>query len=680
MAAQVPDFQRLFAASPEVLLVLLPDAPRFTMVAATEARLAVTLTTREATMGRGLFDVFPDNPDDPAASGVSNLRASLERVLATKTPDTMAVQRYDIRGPDGSFRVKHWSPTNIPVLSDDGEVLYILHRVADVTALVQATEEGAALRNRRQEMEREIMARSLELEAANAELDRILAHSADIICTANAAGYFTRVNQAFSDILGWSREELLGRPFRDFVHPDDQAATLDAVERQVVQGERILQFENRYRRKDGTWRALSWKSVPQPGGVMYATARDVTQEREAAAAMRRQAEAVEQARLEAERANRAKDDFMSRVSHELRTPLNAILGFAQLFDADALTKEQVENVQQITAGGRHLLSLINDLLDVCRIEAGRLSMSPEAVDAWRAVQDAVELIKPMAAEHGIALAIPGPDPSMFVRADRQRLLQILLNLLANAVKYNRPHGRVTVTCEERPAKRFRISVADTGAGIPEAKLNLLFQPFERLGAEGTAIEGTGLGLALSRALSEAMNGQLGVTSVVDQGSTFWVELPLARAVDLPVVEGAAGAAPAAAPPLAAGSILYIEDNVSNVRLMQRMLNRRPDVKLVHAPNGPEGLALLRVLRPDLVLLDLHLPEMSGEEVLQRIWSDPDTRSTPVVVVTADATPALPKRLKAFGVAELLTKPLDVAQVLRVVDVMLSERRRGDEPV
>lgn len=382
------------------------------------------------------------------------------------------------------------------------------------------------------------------------------------------------------------------------------------------------------------------------------------------------------AKREAERANRAKSDFLSRMSHDLRTPLNAILGFAQLFEMDTLTDEQHESLRHIRNGGAHLLDMINEVLDIARIESGHLSLSPEPVALGDVVQHVVELVRPLAAQRGINV---GNDEAVrvcgmrHVRADRQRLKQILLNLLSNAVKYNRAGGRVRVTCEEAAAGRTRIKVSDTGAGIHPEKLQLLFQPFERLGAEQTAVEGTGLGLVLSKGLAEAMGGTLGVESEVDHGSTFWVELPACEASPESTEPPARPHRRAAgADTGVTGTVLYIEDNISNRRLMERVLARRPGVRLTGAAEGGTGVALAQANPPDLILLDLHLPDVRGEEVLRRLWEDPSTRAIPVAVLSADATPAQARRLIASGASAYLTKPLDIVKVLQLVDETLAK--------
>jgi CheY-like chemotaxis protein len=393
---------------------------------------------------------------------------------------------------------------------------------------------------------------------------------------------------------------------------------------------------------------------------------------------------VKLARLEAERANLAKSEFLSRMSHDLRTPLNAILGFAQLLELEEHGPEHADSVRQILSGGRHLLDLINEVLDITRIESGHLSLSTEPVPLLEVIAQTVGLVKPLAVQRQITIDIePQLHENEAVLADRQRLKQIVINLLSNAVKYNRSGGRVTIgfVPGSREARQpSRLTVTDTGAGIPAEKLKLLFHPFERLGAEQTSIEGTGLGLALSRALAQAMGGRLGVDSTIDQGSTFWLDVPVAHVASGVGSDHAHHAAASAGTMATRGLILYIEDNMANVRLIERIIARRPGVELLHALQGSTALALLRERRPDAILLDLHLPDMSGEEVLRHIWSNVDTRSIPTVVVTADATPGIARRLQAAGATRCLTKPLEIAGVLRVLDDLLCAPQEGDTHV
>jgi CheY-like chemotaxis protein/two-component sensor histidine kinase len=360
------------------------------------------------------------------------------------------------------------------------------------------------------------------------------------------------------------------------------------------------------------------------------------------------------------------------MSHDLRTPLNAILGFAQLLVGDDDAADRQEYARQILSGGRHVLELINEVIDIARIESGQLSLSPEPVHVSEVAQQVLNLVAPLAAARNITLTLePDPCNDWPVIADRQRFAQILVNLVSNAVKYNRPSGSVTVRCTQQSGNRLRIAVIDTGTGIPPEKLKLLFQPFERLGADMTSIEGTGLGLALSRGLAAAMQGTMGVESEVDRGTTFWLELPVSEAAPSAVADSPP-------PPRTdvrrdiAGTILYIEDNQSNVRLMERILRRRPFVKLLHAANGATGIELAHRFRPTAIFLDLHLPDLPGEEVLRRLWADLDLRPIPVAVLSADAMAGQMRRLKASGAAAYLVKPLDINEVLSLVDKLLGE--------
>jgi signal transduction histidine kinase/CheY-like chemotaxis protein len=372
----------------------------------------------------------------------------------------------------------------------------------------------------------------------------------------------------------------------------------------------------------------------------------------------------------AERASLAKNDFLSSMSHELRTPLNAILGFGQLLEMAELEDRDRDSVGHIVRAGRHLLDLVNEVLDLSRIEAGRLTLSPEPVAMAEIVGEAVDLMRPAAAERRIDLDLAPLSCDVHIHADRQRVKQVLLNLLSNAVKYNHDAGSVQVSCATTPDDRVRINVRDTGPGIAPDRRGQLFEPFERLGAERTAIEGTGLGLALARQLIEAMGGAIGVDSRVGEGSTFWIELAL---TENPVTafERVVGIASHASPRLSeARSLLLIEDNLSNLTLVERILESRPHVTVISAMQGGLGLDLARQHRPDLILLDLHLPDVPGHEVLHRLRADPETTHIPVVIVSADATEGRIRRLKDAGALDYLTKPIDVRRLLELVDAHL----------
>jgi signal transduction histidine kinase/CheY-like chemotaxis protein len=415
------------------------------------------------------------------------------------------------------------------------------------------------------------------------------------------------------------------------------------------------------------------EEVTRHRGELEERVADRTRELEAAVAV------MEQAKGEADRANQAKSDFLSRMSHELRTPLTAILGFAQLLEMGQISEAQQRNTRHILKAGWHLLDLINEILDISRIEAGHLKISPEPVRVGETMQETLDLIAPMAAERGIQLQSRiGQADGRCVRADRQRLKQVLLNLMANAVRYNRDGGAVILSDEVR-GERLRILVADTGPGISPEGLNRLCVPFERLGAEQTQADGTGLGLALSKRLIEVMGGAMGVESEMGRGSTFWVELPLVKAP----AAGQEGVVAEGAAPAAAGAhsetftVLYIEDNLSSLELIEQLLAHRPGLNLISAMQGRLGLDLAREHQPHLILLDLHLPDIPGEEVLARLRAEPRTRAIPVVVISADAITGRAERLRAAGAHDYLTKPLDVSRFLDIVDRVTAEVRTGN---
>jgi signal transduction histidine kinase/ActR/RegA family two-component response regulator len=398
------------------------------------------------------------------------------------------------------------------------------------------------------------------------------------------------------------------------------------------------------------------------------------EEREQRALLEQTQQEAEHARQEATQADLAKSEFLSRMSHELRTPLNAILGFGQLLELSALTAEDEEAVGHILKAGRHLLALVNDVLDLSRIEAGAMAISLEPVHASELLDDAVALIRPLADARSISLTFATDGCDSYVRTDRQRCRQILLNLLSNAVKYNHDRGEVEVRCDLTSDDALRISVRDTGPGIDAARQERLFEPFERLGAEGSGVEGTGLGLALTRQLVQVMGGTIGVDSVAGEGSTFWIELPR---TEPPATAHPAVTDSTPRPPRGSRrTLLLVEDNLTNLRLVEAMLRRRPEISVLPAMLGQLALDLAHEHRPDLIVLDLHLPDLSGREVLSRLRSDPRTQDIPVVVASADATPGRVRQLREEGAFDYVTKPLDVHRFLAVVDAALAASDPG----
>lgn len=513
----------------------------------------------------------------------------------------------------------------------------------------------------RKQSERALLESRRELENALHANQLIMDNSQDVICTIDAEGRFLSVNAACEELWGYKAAELIGRRYVDLVYPEDRAKTAAASEALLASG-KITDFVNRYVRKDGTVVDVLWSATWSAADkIMFCVAHDVTDRARIEKALR-------EAKEEADRANHAKSDFLSRMSHELRTPLNSILGFGQLLDRQATSEGQRTRVRYILSAGRHLLNLINEVLDISRIEAGNLQLSLEPVCLEEAMSEALDLMRPLAAEREIRLAASSPlDTTTYVLADRQRFKQVLLNLLTNAVKYTAMQGRVSISFNNSGNGTMRILVRDTGAGIPVEKLSRLFTPFDRLGAEQSTVEGTGLGLALCQRLVEAMHGCIGVNSTVGNGSTFWVELPHAESPFRQLAAQKNAPIPEEVSHTGKRRILYIEDNFSNVTLVEQMLAERPALELMTAMQGRLGLDLARKHVPDLVLLDLHLPDMPGWQVLAQLQADHTTRDIPVIVISADATAPQVKRLLAAGARAYLTKPLDIGEFFRVVE-------------
>jgi len=465
--------------------------------------------------------------------------------------------------------------------------------------------------------------------------------------------------------LGWLRTKLhLGDPLATSDgHPDDTGASRADLSVPTVDGQE--------RRLEVRWREVIGEDG-QPTGLVVGVASDVTDR------LRAQ-RAFELARDAAERANLAKDEFLSRMSHELRTPLNAVLGFAQLLAMDGLDEEQRDSVEHILRGGRHLLALVNEVLDLARVESGSFALSIEAIQVSEVVEDAVRLMRPIAVEGGIDARIDADSTAeAYVSADHQRLKQVLINLVSNGIKYNRAGGSVTIGWALEQSERVTVRVGDTGPGIPPRKLHHLFTPFERLGAEQTVVEGTGLGLALSHRLVQAMDGTLMLESTGPEGSTFVAQLPAAerpsRQAEAPTDQPAVAEEPL--PDLRDVTVLYVEDNLANLSLVEELLRRAEAPAPLSAVQGSLGLELATVHQPDLILLDRHLPDMAGEEVLDQLRADPRTAGIPVIVISADVMPGRGSALRDAGAVAFLTKPIDVEAFWGALSTALGEKRRG----
>ena len=384
----------------------------------------------------------------------------------------------------------------------------------------------------------------------------------------------------------------------------------------------------------------------------------------------------------AEKANLAKSDFLSSMSHELRTPLNAILGFAQLVESGmpALTPAQKRSIDQILKAGWYLLELINEILDLALIESGKLSLSVEPVSLQEVLMECRSMVESQARQRSIGMAFPRLPAQSYVKADRTRLKQVLINLLFNAIKYNQPAGHVSVECAESTPGTLRISVRDTGAGLTPEQVSQLFQPFNRLGQQGGKEEGTGIGLVVTQRLVELMGGEIGVDSTQGVGSVFWVEMALASAPGMSLELTGEPPRIEAADSADMKTVLYVEDNPANLELVEQIIARRANLRLLGAADASLGIEFARVYRPEVILMDINLPGISGLDAMKVLRSDPITSHIPIIALSANAVPRDIERGLEAGFFNYITKPIKVGQLMDAIDAALVasvQRQAGD---
>jgi PAS domain S-box-containing protein len=500
----------------------------------------------------------------------------------------------------------------------------------------------------------------------------------DPLITTDPRGMISDINHQMELLTGRTRDELIGAPFKSCFTEPQRAE--EAITRVLHEG-KVRNYELTALARDGKETVVSFNATTfhdrdrKLQGV-FAAARDVTERKHFEHALQETNGELQAAREAAEKANRAKSEFLSSMSHELRTPLNAVLGFAQLMASEVPppSLRQQRSIDQILKGGWYLLRLINEILDLSMIEAGKVTMSQESMSINDVLQDCKGMIEPQATKRGIAMTFPDRDAVFYVHADRTRIKQVMINLLSNAIKYNGIGGAVIVQCADSGKDRVRISVKDTGAGLTVDQLAQLFQPFNRLGQHDSVEEGTGIGLVVTKQLVELMGGQIGVDSVVGAGTVFWVEFaasaPPALALDnidedalerrQPLSHGA-GHQP---------TMLYVEDNPANLALVEQLIARRGDLKLLTAIDAPLGIELARAYLPDVILMDINLPGISGYGALKLLRDDPATAHIPVLALSANAMPRdIEKGLEA-GFFRYLTKPIRVHEFMSAVDLAL----------
>ena len=554
---------------------------------------------------------------------------------------------------------------NSSVIRDEkGKDKYISITILDISDRKQIENEIIELNLK---LEEKVKGRTLELQSAMNRLETFFEVSLDMLCIANQNGRFVKLSKAFEDVLHYTREDMEGQEFLKFIHPDDIQSTIEAM--QTLQGQnKVFSFVNRYRTKEGDYRFIEWYASPV-GEYVYAVARDITDRKE------RELELIN-ARKIAEEANASKSVFLSRMSHELRTPMNSILGFAQLLEMSDMNEMQESSVRHILHSGKHLLGLINEVLDIARIETGKISLSIEQVNVTASLKEVCALMEPLSQRNAVELVLgESLSENLYVRADQQRTVQIMTNLINNAIKYNHSGGKVFIEQSlvkgSKGQEMVRITIKDTGIGIKQEDLGRLFTPFERIGAQNTEIEGTGLGLAVVKELIGVLGGELGVNSAVNEGSEFWVELPKCDSEDVHTHEEIEDELMKMENNSNTATILYIEDNAMNISLVEDIFKiKRPGYRLMTTTMGSEAVDLATEHRPRLILLDLDLPDMHGSLVLKQLKENEETKGIPVVVVSADATKVQIKNLMSSGAERYITKPFDITEFLTVVDLYI----------
>jgi PAS domain S-box-containing protein len=731
-SGQPLDYQQIFESTPALFLLLAKDA-NFTILGASDAYLRATGTDRDAIVGRGLFDVFPENPADPTASGKVKVRASLEKVVATRSADALPIQKYDIRRPEsegGGFEERYWSPLNWPVLSREGEVVCLIHRVEDVTEFVRAkkmleedersTPSDVLLHKRKLEeadrkrreanehdqvlYEQGLFAGRLRLDEAvidrlqrdlearkassvvEARLSEIVESSDDAIVSKTLDGIITSWNAGARALFGYTAEEAVGQSILLIVPPERHGEEADILSR-LRRGEKINHFETQRLTKDGRRVEISLSVSPirdSTGTIVGASkiARDITEKKRIEREREHLLDAERNARAEAQRVNQLKDEFLATLSHELRTPLNAIMGWAQLMGMGSMNDDEMKEAgRAIERNARAQKQLIDDLLDMSRIISGKLRLDVQRIEPVTVVEAAIEIIRPSAAVKEIRIEkildpLAGP-----VSGDPARLQQVVWNLLSNAVKYTSKGGKIQVRLE-RVNSHIELSVSDTGQGIDPDFLPHLFERFRQADASTTRQHGgLGIGLAIVKEIVELHGGTVRAKSAGEgKGATFVVTLPLlilqSESNRFPPRAWSDAPAEMRLTDLSGLKILFVDDEPDARGLVKRLLEEC-GARVTLAESALQGLDAATACEPDVIISDIGMPEVDGYEFLRklRMKNDPSAK-TPAIALTAFARSEDRTRALRAGYINHVAKPIEPCELLATIAVVTG--RVGEE--
>lgn len=712
------DFKKLFESSPGLYLVL---DPSFRIIAVSRSYLAATMTRREEIIGRGLFEVFPDNPDDPNATGVRNLRTSLQRVLLSKVPDTMAVQKYDIRRPDskgGGFEERYWSPVNSPVLGDDGEIEYIIHRAEDVTEFVRIQNSAQirqdnlikALSVRAEKMHADIYRRAQDRQDAQSreQLSRIILDEMyQFIALLDTTGHTLEINRTAIIAAGLVREDILGVPFWELPTWKTSLENPSRVRDLFLKardGEFMRQEIDLYGGDEGTQLVtidFSLKPVYDTAGKLafvLAEGRDITEKRQAEMEIARKNKDLRRLNARLKEANRLKTQFFANVSHELRTPLTLILGLTKkILSAPQLSEAEQKDLKVVERNAHELLRHVNDLLDIAKMEAGKMEPSYFKSDMARVVRRVASNFESLAAQRGIRFRVETPQ-SLLAATDPEKLNRILINLLSNAFKFTPDGGEISIQVEgDAQYGHAAFAVSDTGPGIPKEMRHSVFERFFQV--EDSNIRktgGTGLGLAITKDFVELLGGVISVKEAPAGGATFGFVLPLNAPPGSQVREEAAfvesfnelsdgGSAdagreaseskPGRADKANKPRVLVVEDNAEMNEFIRAILSE--DYETDAAYDGKEGLERLRRNPPHLIVSDIMMPEMSGDQMAREIRKHPEWNGIPIVFLTAKADDELRVSLLREGAQDFLLKPFSAEELKARVGNLVSMKMATD---